>query len=373
MALTTAALSMPVFAASSPVETELSVSAASYREGDIKQERILLGSDERYNIDIYQFRVLTPLTKDFSLELSASHESMTGASPWSTLQGVDGEPSLVMTGATIKDNRTQLGAVVTRYLKNSSFGIGFSHSKEDDYESTAVSLSGEWDINNKLSTLAIGLSYSNDDIKPSDAILFARVEQESRRSISASVSWTQVLSKSSLIQVGTSLTQHKGFLSDPYKLRDIRPDERLEWASSIRYRRFFDRVDGAWHLDYRYYSDAYDIHSHTFYTAWYQNIGPRLQLVPSIRYYSQDEAEFYSAFDNFVLPLAQSQSSDFRMSTFGAFTFGLKAVVRLNRFSINFSYDRYISDEKYALSSAEFEHPALLKYNLLSMGLDVRF
>ena len=36
--------------------------------------------------------------------------------------------------------------------------------------------------------------------------------------ISASVAWTQILNKSSLIQLGTSLTHHKGFLTDPYKL-----------------------------------------------------------------------------------------------------------------------------------------------------------
>ena len=373
MALTTAALSLPAFSASMPIESELSISASSYQEGDIGQDRILIGSEERYDIDIFQFRLLTPLHRDFSLELSASHESMTGASPWSTLQGADGEPALVMTGATIKDRRTQIGATVTRYKDNSSFGIGFSHSKEDDYESTAVNLGAEWDLDHKLTTLAIGLSYSNDNIKPSDAIMFGRVEQQNRRSISASLSWTQVLSKSSLIQVGTSLTQHKGFLSDPYKLRDVRPGDKLEWASNVRYRKFFDPVNGAWHFDYRYYTDEYNIHSHTLYTAWYQNIGSRLQLVPNVRYYSQDEAKFYSAFDNFALPVSENQSSDFRLSTFGAFTFGLKAVVRLNQFSINFSYDKYISDEKYALSSADFEHPALLDYTLLSMGIDVRF
>ena len=373
MALTTAALSLPVFAASAPLEKELSLSAASYQEDDLTQAHIILGSEERYDIDIFQFRLLTPLNRDFSLELSASHESMTGASPWSSVQGVDGEPSLVMTGATIKENRTQVGATVTRYEDNSSFAIGFSHSKEDDYEATALSLNAEWDLSNKLSTLAIGLSYSNDDIKPSDAIMFARVERESRRSISASINWTQVLNKNSLIQVGTSFTQHKGFLSDPYKLRDVRPGNKLEWASSLRYRKYFDQLNGAWHFDYRYYTDAYDVHSHTFYTAWYQNISPYLQLVPNVRYYSQDEAGFYSAFDDFALPLTQNQSSDFRLSTFGALTFGMKAIVRLNRFSINFSLDKYISDENYALTNSEFEHPALLDYTLISMGIDVRF
>ena len=373
LALTSAALALPAFAASQPVETELSVRASSYSEGDAPEDRILVGSDERYQIDIYQFRLLTPVNRDFSLEVSASHESMSGASPWSSLKDADGDPSLVMTGATIKDNRTEIGATVTRYGDNSSFGIGISHSQEDDYEATALSLNADWDFNNKLSTLAIGLSYSSDDIKPSDAQIFDRVEQEEKHSGSFSISWTQVLNKSSVLQLALSLTKHEGFLTDPYKLRDVRPDTRFEWASSLKYRKFFDSANGAWHFNYRYYSDDYNVHSHTFETAWHQNLGPRFQVIPSVRYYAQDEAEFYIDFDNFITPLSQNQSSDFRLSTFGAVTFGLKAVIGIRNSSITFSIDRYISDERFAFSNAEFEHPALLDYTLMSVGLNLRF
>ena len=373
IALTSAALALPAFAASQPVETELSVRASSYAEDDAPEDRILLGSDERYQIEVYQFRLLTPVSRNFSLEVSASHESMSGASPWSSIQGVDGDPSLIMTGATIKDNRTEVGATITRYGENSSFGIGVTHSQEDDYEATALSLNAEWDFNSKLSTLAVGLSYSNDDIEPSDAEMFGRVEREEKHSGSLSLSWTQVLNKSSVVQLGLSLTKHEGFLTDPYKLRDVRPDHRFEWASSLRYRKYFDLLNGAWHFDYRYYSDDYKVHSHTFETAWHQNLGPRFQIVPSVRYYSQDAANFYTAFDNFIVPLSENQSSDFRLSTFGALTFGLKVIVGIRRSSLTISIDRYISDDSYAFSSSEFEHPALLDYTLLSLGLNLRF
>ena len=373
LALSTAALSLPAFAASQPSEIELSLKTSVYKEGDVPIHRVLDGSDERYDIDIQQFYLLTPVARNWSLTLNASHETMSGASPWYTVPGIDGKPTLVMSGATIRDSRTELSVAVNRYMGNASFGVGLTHSQEDDYEADAIVLSAEWDFNNKLSTLALGLSYSDDKIEPTDALLFGRVQKEDKRSRSFSISWTQVLNKTSLLQSGLSVTKQDGYLTDPYKLRDVRPDERLEWALSLRYRKFFENADGALHLDYRYYHDDFGVHSHTVQTTWYQNINERFQLVPSLRYYSQREADFYLAIDDFTLPLIVNQSSDYRLSTYGAYTFGLKGIFRHNTWSVNVSLDRYISSDKYALSDARFKHPALLDFSLVSVGFDIRF
>ena len=62
--------------------------------------------------------------------------------------------------------------------------------------------------------------------------------------------------------------------------------------------------------------------------SWYQSLGHAFQVVPNVRYYSQSEADFYRPFDDFRLPPDTPQSSDFRLSAYGAFTFGLKGVFR---------------------------------------------
>ena len=140
---------------------------------------------------------------------------MSGASPWGTVRGIDGNSTLIMSGATIRESRTEVSIGVNRYTNHASFGLAITHSTENDYEAHAIVLSGEWDFNNKLSTLTLGLSYSSDDIEPVDAALFGRVQKEDKHSRSFSIGWTQVLNKTSLLQSGVSVTKHDGYLTDP--------------------------------------------------------------------------------------------------------------------------------------------------------------
>lgn len=373
IALSGAALSLPVFSATQPVETELSIRSSAYDEGDVPQHRILDGADDRYDIEVNQFRLLAPVGESWSLAVNASKEIMSGASPWGTFMGAGGEPNLIMSGATIHESRTEVSVAATHYREDSSIGLALTQSEEDDYEAKAITLSGEWDFNDKLSTLSVGVSYSSDDIEPTDALLFGRVQKADKRSRSLVVGWGQVIDKTSVLHAGLSVTDHDGFLTDPYKLRDVRPDERLEWALSLRYRKYFDNRNAALHLDYRFYDDDYGINSHTLQTAWYQNITPSFKLVPNIRYYSQSSADFYLEIDDYSLSLTTPQSSDYRLSSYGAFTFGLKAIYDRTSWAATISLDRYISSDSYGHTSDAFEHPALLNFTLASIGFDFRF
>ncbi len=373
LALTSAALALPAFSAKQPVETEVSVRTTVYKEANVPAENIIFGDDARYDIDINQFSLLTPLGEKWSLGFSAARESMSGASPWGTVADADGSAALIMSGATISESRKEFSLSTQRYFSRSSVGIEVSRSEENDYEADAILLSTEWDSDNNLSTLALGLSYSKDKITPTDAVLFGRVLEEKKSSRSFSLGWTQILDKTSVIQSGIRVTQHNGFLTDPYKLRDVRPDKRIEWSVNLRYRKFIERANAALHTDYRYYDDSYEIHSHTFETAWYQNIGGDFQLVPNLRYYSQRQASFYLPIDDYTLPATTHQSSDYRLSTFGAFTVGLKAIYNQPTWAISASVEQYKSSGKYSLSNAENEHPALLSFSLASIGFDFKF
>ena len=371
-ALTTAAMSLPAFAASPPVESTLSVGVSNYQEADIPPHLVVGGDNRRYDVDIRQFRLLAPVGRNWSLGLDLSRETMSGASPWGTGAGVDGEPALIMSGATIHDTRTETSLTATRYGEDHSIGLTLTRSEEDDYEAFSPALSGEWTFNDDLASLSVGLSYSNDVVEPTDAATFGRVSREERRSRSASVGVSRVIDRSSVAYAGLSVTDHSGYLSDPYKLRDVRPEERREWALSVRYRHFLDGPDAALHLDYRYFDDDWGVASHTLHTSWYQNLGTWFQVVPNVRYYSQSEADFYRSVDDFSLPLDVHQSSDFRLSAYGAFTFGVKGVVRQPGWSLTISADRYIGNEKYGLASG-VPHPARLEFTLASVVLDIQF
>lgn len=372
--LTSAALAMPAFAATQPSDTTISVKASQYSEEDISTTDVLLGSNERYDIDVYQFQLTTPVSADWSLDVNVARELMTGASPWGTIGDfTTGEPKLIMSGATISDQRTEVSVTASRYFSDSSASVTLGHSDEDDYEAKSIAIGGEWTLMEGMATLAVGASYSSDDITPTDAELFVRVSEEEKRSRSLSASWTHILNRTSLLQIGASITDRSGFLSDPYKLRDVRPDNRLEKTLSVKYRKYLTGPNAALHLDYRYFFDDFGIRSHTLETAWHQQIGSRFQLIPAVRYYSQEEADFYVSVDSFAVPLEQYQSSDFRLSSYGAWSFSLKGVVDLDDWIVDLSYERYISDGDYGLEDPEFEHPALLEFDLWTLGVSYRF
>ena len=371
-ALTIAATSLPAFAASQPLQTSLSLGAANYGEADVPQHLKLSGDIQRYDIDIQQLRLLTPVGRDWSLGLAVSRETMSGASPWATVMGPDGKPTLIMSGATIQDKRTQVSLSGTQYFENGSLELTLTRSEEDDYESDAVAISGDWEFDSGLTTLSAGISYASDTIEPSDAIAFGRIPEDKRQSRSLSLGVTQVLDRSSVVFAGLGATSHSGYLSDPYKLRDIRPRERFERALAVRYRRFLDNLRASLHVDYRYYTDDWGIASHTFHTSWYQNVGTSFQLVPNVRYYSQTSADFFRLVDDYSLPLDVDQSSDFRLASYGALTLGLKGVLHFSDWSMTVSVDRYRASEKYGLESGH-EHPALLEFTLVSVAFDLKF
>jgi hypothetical protein len=372
-ALTGAAMSLPAFAATQPAESTISVSLSQCHEADIPSDKVVVGSNERYDIEVGKFKLVTPIGADWSLTVDTTRETMSGASPWGTLYGTTGEPNLIMSGATISESRTSLAISSTRYTDKASYTLGVSKSEENDYKATSYQVSGEWDREDKLSTFALAFSYSSDELSPTDAVLYGRVPEANQRSRSISGSWTQVLNKNAVLQSGISLTKKDGYLSDPYKLLDVRPDEKTQWAVSLRYRHFYDNRNAALHLDYRYYDDDWGIDSHTIDLSWHQNLGVRFQLVPRIRIYSQAEASFFEAADDYSLPRDQPQSSDYRLSGYGALSVGLKAIYKLPAWTVSLSVDQYRSDERFGHNKSQYEHPALLDFTLTNLGLEYRF
>ena len=365
-------MALPAFADPQPVETSVSVGVSNYQERDVPGHLVVGGDNRRYDIDIWQFRLLTPAGRAWSIGVDLSRETMSGASPWGTVPDADGEAALIMSGATIDDTRTEVNVSATRHGEHASSTLTVSQSREDDYDAVAVAWSGKWTGNRDLTTVSAGLSYSGDTVAPTDAAQFGRVLRAERRSRSGFVGVAQVLDRWSVLHAALGLTGHAGYLSDPYKLRDVRPDRRRERTLEARYRRFLDPLDAAAHLDYRYYADDWGVESHTLHAAWHQTVNRALRLVPNLRYYSQSEADFFAALDDFGRALDEPQSADFRLSTYGALTLGLQAVVRQPGWSVTLSADRYRASERYALEAGT-EHPARLAFTLVSVMLDLTF
>lgn len=382
LALTASALALPGIshtarADTPPTETSIDFRISRYEEDDLPARFLVAGSTERYDINIHQFQLVTPIGENYGLTLNSSYESMSGASPWYALDPGNGERNIVMSGATIHEQRRDYNVALRRYLDNGSIGFNVGASNEDDYEAWSGGFDMARHFNNDLTTLASGVSFSSDDINPTDASLFNRVTDESKRTSSAFFSVSQIIDQNSLFQSSLNLTHHSGFLTDPYKLGDSRPDSRTQIAWSNAYRRFLTELDAALHLDLRLYDDDFGVNSLTFDVSWYQNLGANWQVTPRLRYYSQSAADFFTPANDFslaegsggTLPLT---SSDYRLSAYGAVSGGLQVQTSIDDVTLTFVVERYVSNDGYGLYDGG-RSPALVNFTRMSLGIGYSF
>jgi hypothetical protein len=196
-----------------------------------------------------------------------------------------------------------------------------------------------------------------------------------------------VIDRSSAFQAILSYQNGSGFLSDPYKLvsiagsnfADRRPDSRNQLALLGRYRRHFAGVTGTLHLDYGFYVDDWGIDSHTLELAWYQSLFDVVTLVPSVRYYTQSQADFYGPYFTTALAPFSDASSDYRLSPFGALSGKLRIETRISdwpfhmAWKLGASYERYQSSGSLAIKSVDLENPALVSFDVFMLNLSARF
>ena len=375
-------------AASPPVDYQADYRYARYSEDALSRSDVAPGGEtDRYEIDIHQFRFLAPVGKSFDVGLELAHETMSGATPWYVTPDPGGgdDPVVVMTEATIDEARTDALLSGTWYRDTHALNGGVGFSIENDYLSFNGGLGGERTFNEKNTTLSGGVGFSYDLIEPEDTDLFPeRPENEDKQSYTVFAGLSQVLGRNTHVQTSLSYQHSRGFLSDPYKLAfvagspipDKRPDDRNQFAWLSQLRHHFPRLDASLHLDYQFGFDDWEMRTHAIELAWYQTFFDRFRVVPSFRYYSQSQADFYAPF--YVTARGDGlASSDYRLSPFGAISGGIRVETRFQIWSllweVNVSYERYVSDAGYALESVDVENPGLVDYDLIGAGLTLHF
>ena len=373
LALTSSALLLPAYqgvrADAPPEFTEVGVRYSNYKEDDTQGSKTFGGSSQRYDIDAAQFHLLAPVADNWAVALDVQWEDMSGASPWFVGESLDGSPKVVMSGASIEDTRTEVSVTTRYFYDRGNAGLNYVRSKEDDYDSDAVAVDGSFNSGDGLTTYSAALSASFDDIEPTQGSVPTNTIKADKDIRSAWIGVSRIVSKNAIMRFGLSYTYRDGFLTDPYKLRDKRPGRREEWALGGGYRHYFFWPDGALHADYRYFNDDWGISSHTLELAWYQNLGPTTQLIPFLRYYSQDEADFFA---NIADTDKRYYSEDYRLSSFGAVSGGLRLRQELGNWAVTAVGERYATDQGWGLYGGD-ESPALVDYWRWSVGLDYIF
>ena len=350
-----------------------------YDEEPIPEDVLAFGDPGRYRIDSHQLRWTHNLDGSYSLEVGLLHEAMSGSSPWYVIPGQQGQSLQVMSGATLRENRDQLDVSLRRLSGNLVHTLAAGISDEDDYGAVYGSYRGEKQSSDGLQTWSWGMSYSDDDVEPSDAQLFGRIDSASRDAWSVSWGFTQVINRNSVIQTGASFTRQGGYLSDPYKLvwvdgfifPDQRPDARNLFTWTTRWRYFVAQPGASLQLDYRYFRDSWDIVAHTLEAAWVQPLGRNWQLIPGLRYHSQSAADFYQPFFT-ARPQVELWSSDYRLATFGAVSAKLDLEWSHSRYDLKAAVEYYDSSSGRAVSGREADTPGLVDFWRISTAFSVR-
>lgn len=218
--------------------------------------------------------------------------------------------------------------------------LGGGLSLENDYHSYYVSMGGLWNINQKLTTLKYGLSYSwsetqailDHDAAPyitqtayADSIEIrdgSDILHGKKQDWSTNFGITQILNKTALVDINLGYIHGSGFMENPYKtmavvfidpdtvpsdpntpiigdvraLLEQRPDTRNQVSLTTKFVQYIEPVNAAVHLGYQYSHDDWGVDAHTFDAEWVQPLGRGWTLTPRFRYYSQNAANFYQPY-----------------------------------------------------------------------------
>lgn len=330
-ALLAAALAVPGLGISPEASAQTPPEAPTIRLRYSGYKDTQSGDQHRITIKSPSVMIQAPLGAKDVLEASYTYDSVSGASPYylSTVSGAS--------GIGIRDNRRAADFKYTHIFERLSIGVGATVSDEDDYFSRSALADCRIWTPDKNTTFALGFSYDLDEISSSQDATF----KDHRRAQGYLFGVTQVLSPNSIVQSNLSYAHGRGYHSDPYKPLDNRPRSRDGWAWLTRFNHYFEEYEASLHVDYRFNLDSWGVSAHMLEVAWYQPLGTKWLVRPSVRYYSQGGANFFSG-DFPPSKEGEIFTADQRLGDFGSLGGGLKLIRDLGRgFSADVSFEAF--------------------------------
>ena len=256
---------------------------------------------------------------------------------------------------TFHDTRGAVNAQSEKPLWETLKGVFTANaSSEFDYTSLGLSATLSRDINDKLTTLILGASANLDQVSPIGNIpvgltpmpVFpvtkATTDSNDTKTVTGLMfGVTQVINRSTLMQLNYSFGSDSGYLTDPYKILSVvngttgalhasnpyvyenRPDSRARNALYWKMQHQF--TGDVLTLSYRYYGDDWGITSHTLEGFYRYELNDTHYLQPHVRYYRQGKADFYHTYltDGQESTLKEA-SADYRLGDLTTTTLGFK-------------------------------------------------
>lgn len=288
-----------------------------------------------------------------------------------------------MSEASLEDTRQDFSFKTTYFHDMGALGAKLGVSEEDDYTSVYGTVDFSFDFNEKQTTVSSGFSFAADRISPTPEVNTnsLRVTSENKGTFSMFAGVSQVINRVSILQTALSITQHNGFLTDPYKLvwvaggarNENRPTNKTQYVATASYRYFLPDNNAAIHASFRFYEDTWGMNSETIELKWVQTLANSWMVSPYFRYYTQSQARFYAPY--YISPLEEDDysSSDYRLSPFGSISVGAQVIKKINRWTFTGLVENYSADKGLGIGNVQIGNPGLVEYLRFTLGFDIEF
>ncbi len=270
-------------------------------------------------------------------------------------------------------------------LHNITYNGAFS--VENDYRSFSGGATFKKSSEDRVLEFTFGLAATSDEIfvvgtkatpvPLSDVSKGLSYGSGTKNTVELIAGLTYVINKRTIAQLNIAGASVKGYMNDPYKIFSIvdtndieydqyyeaRPNSRTRTSLTFNLNHQLYPENHILNFSYRYFTDDWDIKSHTLDVLYRVNLSAQTHLVPHFRFYKQSRAYFYS--NSFTRPptdpnpvssaLPEYVSADYRLDDMQSLTAGL-------------TLGQYLASDGKLRSRIEFIHQSFehSEYNTLN-------
>ena len=209
---------------------------------------------------------------------------------------------VITTASPYTEERTQYSLSADYLRGNTTLTMGYTSSVESDFDANTYSFAVSQDMFGQLTTLTLSYSYGDDTVGRSDDPTFA--EDNTRQQYGIGI--TQILTRNLITALNFEVITDEGFLNNPYRSvryldpnsavgfsfePELYPRTRTSTAFGIR-AKYYLPYRAALEMQYRYFTDTWDIQSHTGAIA-YVHPWNDFTFTAKYRHHTQNGAHFF--------------------------------------------------------------------------------
>jgi hypothetical protein len=210
---------------------------------------------------------------------------------------------VITTASPYTEEREQFSLGMDYLHGNTTMSLGYTSSVESDFDATTYNLSISQDMFGDLTTLTLSYALGDDVVGRSDDEAFSRDNTRQHYGIGL----TQILTRNLITTLNFETITDEGFLNNPYRSvryadpgnalgysyeAELYPHTRTSNAVGLR-ARYYLPYRAALQGEYRFFTDTWDIESHTASVSYVHPMDDWTFTV-KYRWHDQTGAHFFS-------------------------------------------------------------------------------